>query len=200
MARYLLFAAALLQANTAMVHAQKYEITPYVGWRTSDSLEEETTGATIDLKESRSFGLIVSMQQKPDTSYDFLFSRQTTVLESANSLVNNTSLRFDYYHVGGTVVYDHDQLHPFVTGGLGATHISPATAAFSSETKFSLSIGGGLKFPMTRNVGLRLEVRGYGTVIDSGGSILCANGACFAKFRGSLFMQLEANAGLSIAF
>ena len=183
-----------------MVHAQEYEITPYVGWRTSDTLEEEATGATIDLKETGSFGVIFSMQQKPDTYYDFLFSRQTTELESTNSLVNNTSLRFDYYHIGGTVVYDHDQLHPFVTGGLGATHISPATAAFSSETNFSLSIGGGLKFPMTHNVGLRLEVRGYGTVVDSEGSILCANGVCYAKFKGSLFMQFEANAGLSIAF
>lgn len=200
MARYLLITAVLLQTCTAMVHAQTYEITPFVGWRTSDTLEEETTGATIDLKESRSFGVIFSMQQKPDTFYDFLFSRQTTVLESANSLVNDTSLRFDYYHLGGTVVYDHDQLHPFVTGGLGATHISPSTAAFSSETKFSLSIGGGLKFPISRNVGLRLEVRGYGTVIDSGGSILCANGACYARFKGSLFIQFEANAGLSIAF
>jgi opacity protein-like surface antigen len=200
MARYLLFATVLLQTHAAMVHAQKYEITPYVGWRTSSNLEEEATGATIDLKETRSFGVIVSMQQKPGTHYDFLFSRQTTELESHNTLVNSTSLRFDYYQIGGTVVYDHDQLHPFVTGGLGATHISPANPAFSSETNFSLSIGGGLKFPMTRNIGLRLEVRGYGTVTDSEGSILCAGGGCYAKFKGSLFMQFEANAGLSIAF
>jgi opacity protein-like surface antigen len=200
MNRYVCFTAVLLQVKAFMVHGQEYEITPYVGWRTSDTLEEEATGATIDLKEARSFGVIVSMQQKPNTNYDFLFSRQTTELESTNSLVDATSLRFDYYHIGGTVFYDHEQLHPFVTGGLGATHISPANAAFSSETNFSLSIGGGLKFPMTRTIGLRLEVRGYGTVVDSNGSILCADGGCVAKFKGSLFLQVEANAGLSIAF
>ena len=200
MTRYVWFTAVLMQAQVFMAHGQEYEITPYVGWRTSDSLEEEATGATIDLKETRSFGVILSMQQKPGTNYDFLFSRQTTELESANSNFDTTSLRFDYYHIGGTVFYEHEQLHPFVTGGLGATHISPADAAFSSETKFSLSIGGGLKFPMTRTIGLRLEVRGYGTVADSSGSILCANGSCVAKFKGSLFLQVEANAGLSFAF
>jgi opacity protein-like surface antigen len=97
------------------------------------------------------------------------------------------------------VFYDYDKLHPFVSGGLGATHISPANNDFSSETKFSLSIGGGLKFPLSQNIGLRLEARGYGTVVSSGGTILCSGG-CIAKFTGSLFMQFEASAGLSIAF
>ncbi|MGB5278030.1 MAG: outer membrane beta-barrel protein [Gammaproteobacteria bacterium] len=200
MPRFLLFFAAFLHTHTTLIHAQEFEITPYIGWRTSSTLEEEATGQTIDLKETRSYGIIVSMQQKPGTNYDFLFSRQNTEFESATYPANTTSLRFDYYHIGGTVFYDHDQFNPFVTGGLGATHISPANDIFSSETRFSLSIGGGLKFPITRNIGMRLEVRGYGTVADGTGSILCANGACIAKFNGSLFMQFEANAGLSVAF
>lgn len=202
MARFLLLAVAVavLHVQASVAHALDYEITPIVGWRTSSSLEEESTGATINLKETGSFGIILSMKQKSDTHYDFLFSRQNTELQSSASPENTTSLRFDYYHLGGTVFYDHENLHPFVTGGLGATHISPANDIFSSETKFSFSIGAGLKFPLTQNMGLRLEARGYGTAVDGGGSILCANGACVAKFKGSLFMQFEASAGLSIAF
>lgn len=198
MSRHHLLTIAILVTQLTPAFAQDYEITPFVGWRTSSSLEDANTGATIDLAETSSFGIILSMKRDKDTNYDFLFSRQSTELQSTTPS-NTESLRIDYYQLGGTVFYDYDKLHPFVSGGLGATHISPANNDFSSETKFSLSVGGGLKFPFTQNVGLRLEARGYGTVVSSGGSILCSGG-CVAKFTGSLFMQFEASAGLSIAF
>ena len=196
MSRHYLLAITILVTQLTPAYAQDYEITPYIGWRTSSSLEDADTGETIDLKETDSFGIILSMKKNQDTNYDFLFSRQNTELRSSTV---TESLRIDYYHLGGTIFYDYDKLHPFVSGGLGATHISPANDAFSSETKFSLSVGGGLKFPLTQNVGLRLEARGYGTVVSSGGTIMCSGG-CVAKFTGSLYMQFEALAGLSIAF
>jgi opacity protein-like surface antigen len=199
MTRQLLL-ATLLAATQDISFAQNYEITPFLGWRTSSSLEDNNTGDSIDLKETSSFGIILSMKQKRDSNYDFLFSRQDTELQSTSSTASPTALRFDYYHLGGTVFYDHDDLHPFISGGLGATHISPANDNFSSETKFSLSIGGGLKFPFSQNTGLRLEARGYGTVVDSDGSLLCANGVCVARFTGSLFIQFEAFAGFTVAF
>jgi len=196
MSRHYLLAITILVTQLTPAYAQGYEITPYIGWRTSSSLEDAVTGETIDLKETDSFGIILSMKKNLDTNYDFLFSRQNTELKSSTV---TESLRIDYYHLGGTIFYDYDKLHPFVSGGLGATHISPANDAFSSETKFSLSVGGGLEFPLTQNVGLRLEARGYGTVVSSGGTIMCSGG-CVAKFTGTLFMQFEALAGLSIAF
>ena len=193
-----LLSAAILVTQLTPAFAQDFEITPFVGWRTSSSLEEIDTGETIDIKETSSFGIILSMKKEPDTNFDFLFSRQNTELQSSTTS-NTESLRFDYYQLGGTVFYPQEKLIPFVSGGLGATHISPANDSFSSETKFSLSVGGGVKIPFSQNVGLRLEARGYGTVVDSGGTILCSGG-CVAKFTGSLFMQFEASAGLSIAF
>ena len=196
MSRHYLLAITILVTQLTPAYAQDYEITPYIGWRTSSSLEDAETGETIDLKETDSLGIILSMKKNLDTNYDFLFSRQNTELKSSTV---TESLRIDYYHLGGTIFYDYDKLHPFVSGGLGATHISPANDAFSSETKFSLSVGGGLRFPLTQNVGLRLEARGYGTVVSSGGTIMCSGG-CVAKFTGTLFMQFEALAGLSIAF
>jgi len=196
MSRHYLLAIAILATQLTPAYAQDYEITPLIGWRTSSSLEDVNTGTTIDLDETRSYGVILSMKKSSDTNYDFLFSRQNTKLQSTSI---TESLRIDYYQLGGTVFYDYDKLHPFVTGGLGATHISPANDDFSSETKFSLSVGGGFKVPLTQNMGLRLEARGYGTVVSSGGTILCSGG-CVAKFTGSLFMQFEASAGLSIAF
>ena len=201
MSRHHLLTVALLVTpwTPALAQDHDYEVTPFIGWRTSSSLEEVNTSASIDLDETSSFGIILSMKKDPDTNYDFLFSRQSTELKSSTSPSNTESLRIDYYQIGGTVFYDYDKFHPFVSGGLGATHISPANGDLSSETKFSLSVAGGLKFPLSQNVGLRLEARGYGTVVSSGGTIMCSGG-CVAQFKGSLFMQFEASAGLSIAF
>jgi len=186
--------------QTTEANAQNYEITPFAGWRTSSSLEEESTGETVKLDETRSFGILMSMQRDHDSSYDLLFSRQDTDIQSKSSPEKNTSIKFDYYHIGGTLNYKQNGLYPFVSGGLGVTHISPANEVFSSETKFSLSIGGGIKFPLTENIGLRLEARGYGTVVDSSGSILCTADGCLIRFKGDLFTQFEATAGLTIAF
>jgi opacity protein-like surface antigen len=198
MSRHHLLTVALLVTPWTPALAQDFEVTPFIGWRTSSSLEEVNTGASIDLDETNSFGIILSMKKDLDTNYDFLFSRQNTELQSSTS--NNTeSIRFDYYQIGGTIFYPQDKLYPFVSGGLGATHISPANDNYSSETKFSLSVGGGVRIPFSQNVGLRLEARGYGTVVSSGGTIMCSGG-CVAQFKGSLFMQFEASAGLSIAF
>jgi opacity protein-like surface antigen len=199
MLRLLLSILTISISTVNTVNAQEYEITPFVGWRASDSLEEVNTGTTIKLDETRSYGLLLSLKQDPDVSYDFLFSRQNTQLQPDSPTGSTESLRLDYYQIGGTVFYDYDKLLPFVTGGLGATHISPANDAFSSETKFSLSLGGGLKVPLTQHLGLRFEARGYGTVVGSSGAILCSGG-CVVKFNGSLFMQFEASAGLSVAF
>ena len=199
MLRLLLPILAIFMSMASTVNAQDYEITPFVGWRASDSLEEVNTGTSIDLDETRSYGLLLSLKQDPDVSYDFLFSRQNTRLVPDSPTGSTESLRIDYYQIGGTVFYDYDKLLPFVTGGLGATRISPANDAYSSETKFSLSLGGGLKVPLTQHLGLRFEARGYGTVVGSSGAILCSGG-CVVKFNGSLFMQFEASAGLSVAF
>jgi opacity protein-like surface antigen len=199
MSRYLLLAVVILVTHLAPAVAQDYEITPFAGWRTSSSLEEEGTGATVNLDETGSYGFILSMKESLDTNYDFLFSRQNTELQSSTSPSTTEPLRIDYYHIGGTIFYEHDKLHPFISGGLGATHITPANTIYSSETMFSLSVGGGLKFPLSQNIGLRLEARGYGTVVSGSGAILCSGG-CVASFNGSLFMQFEALAGLSVAF
>jgi opacity protein-like surface antigen len=87
-----------------------------------------------------------------------------------------------------------------VSGGLGLTRVSPENAVYSSETNFSLSIGGGVKLPLSEKIALRLEGRWYGTVVDGSGGLLCVNGACAINFSGNLYVQIEALAGLSMEF
>jgi hypothetical protein len=191
----------LLLLASSVSHAADFVVTPFAGFRTSDSLEDDQTEETIDLDEASSFGVILSMRQPRGKSYDLLFSRQDTDLLANNgALTNNVGVRIDYIHLGGTVDYEADGLYPFATGGLGVTRFSATDQDLSTETKFSMALGGGLKVPLSENVGLRFEGRVYGTVINGDTQILCINGACIAEFNGSLFLQFEANLGLSVAF
>jgi len=192
----------LFFAITPQAFAEGFSITPFVGFRASDSLEEEETGQTIDIDNSSSFGLILSMNIDDDSAYELYFSRQETDLlpRTTEVVSENLGIRIDYIHIGGTVDYTVNNLHPFVTGGLGATLISATDYDSSTETKFSLSVGGGLKVPITERVGLRFESRILGTNAGGGGGVLCSNGQCVGKLKGSVFLQFEASLGLSFAF
>ena len=182
----------------------EYAFTAFTGYRISDSLEDddELTEVHIDIDETSTFGFILSKRRDRLSTYDLYFSRQDTELNTRAAGISGSQLklRFDYLHIGGTVDYEVDDMHPFATGGLGITRISPANEVFGSETKFSFSLGGGIKVPISENMGVRFEGRVLGTTTGGNGAIICANGQCVAKFEGSLFLQYEANVGLSVAF
>lgn len=190
----------LAVTTTSMAHSSEFSITPFAGYRISDSLEDDVTTEVIDLDETSSFGFILSTRRDRQSTYDFYFSRQDTVLQSTAPAADNMGVRIDYYHIGGTVDYKADNLHPFASGGLGFTRVTASDQDLSAETRLSLSIGGGLKLPVTEDATLRFEGRVLGTAIRGDGSILCANGKCTAMFNGEFFLQFEVNAGLSIAF
>ena len=112
---------------------------------------------------------------------------------------NAFDLEVHYLHLGGTVDVAQEKWTPFVSGGLGMTHLSPNRYGLDNETLFSLSLGGGLKWYPTNRLGLRFEVRGYGTLSDSSGSLFCDTG-CDLEVRGNLLPQYETNLGLIFRF
>ena len=184
-----------------IIQAETLTITPLYGYRISDTLAKTTIfGESIKPDESTTLGFILGIDKNSATQYEFLFSSQDTRLRT-NTLTPNPTLdvTVDYYHLGGTNVYSGAKLKPFVSGGLGVTHISPGDN-LSSETKLSFSIGGGVKVPLSHQVGLRFEGRGFGTVVNSNSSIFCSSGGCSANFSGNKYLQFEAFMGVSIAF
>jgi hypothetical protein len=49
-------------------------------------------------------------------------------------------------------------------------------------------------------VGLRLETRGYWTLVSGEGGVACVNGSCLFAFSGSGLWQGDVNGGLVLAF
>ena len=97
---------------------------------------------------------------------------------------------------------ESDRLFPYLSMTIGATRLS--ASGYDSETKFSASLGGGLRVPFTENFVATLGLRGYLTFMESNTQFLCVsnggNGTCLLKSSGSTFFQGEAQLGLTFRF
>jgi opacity protein-like surface antigen len=185
--------------------AANFEVTPFGGYTWGGQFSDSVTGTALKVDETANYGVMVDFKQDEQTQIELYFSRQNTQLKADNGLFTGNplfDLDIEYYHVGGTYSPNPNpgKTRPFVVGTLGATHMVPKGSGLDALTKFSLSLGGGLKLFATDRVGLRLEGRWFGTLFDGSGSAFCSSGACAVQVQGSLFSQFVANAGLIIAF
>lgn len=181
------------------VFADGFEVIPFVGYRFGGSFEDVDKEYTRDLEEGSDWGLILGHTASETTRYELLYSHQDSGLADKTDPDNAFDLEIHYLHLGGTVDVTREKLTPFVSGGLGMTHMSPDRYGLDSETLFSLSLGGGLKWYPTRHLGFRFEVRGYGTLTDSSGSLFC-DGECNLQVNGTFLPQYETNLGLIFRF
>ncbi len=67
------------------------------------------------------------------------------------------------------------------------------------EIRFTVGLGAGGKFFATRHLGLRVDARGYMTIIGLGGSGVCSGGCVFV-FNANPVFQADLTAGVIVAF
>jgi hypothetical protein len=207
---WLLAALTLLGAALpARADSPRFELTPFVGGRVGGGFDVVTlddSESSVDLGSGASFGLDLGLYRDPQSFYQLLYSTQKADIDSRDPLLDGIDVRIDYLHVGGTAFFpqDNDLYTPYLSLTVGATFMRPDDGDYDSETKFSGSVGGGLRIPLNENVGLNLGVRGYVTLLDSDTRLFCnsdADGAaCLVKSSGSTFFQAEAQLGLSVRF
>lgn len=199
-----LAAGAALLAGTTAVQAQK-AVTVYGGARAGSGFEQATSpSADADLRSSGAVSLAFDWPYDASRQLQLLLSHQRTRLELAPTTTPGTPtelpLRVSYLHLGG-VNYFEGQLSqgPYVAGGLGITHLSPRLQGTSSRVRASMNVGIGYHLPLGRTLALRTELRGYVTLINSQGSFFCSGG-CVVQIKGDTLTQVEAMAGLTLAF
>ena len=188
--------------------AGNYEITPFAGYTWGGEFTDSVTGTTLNVDETDNYGVMldinmVDIKQEEQSQIELYFSHQATKLRTDNGLFTGNplfNLDINYYHIGGTYGADLGKVRPFLVGTLGVTYMDPQGPGLNSLTKFSLSLGGGVKLFATGHVGLRLEGRWFGTLFNGSGSAFCTDEKCAINVQGDLFSQFVANAGLIIAF
>lgn len=198
------FTPTLAQADETS--ARRFEITPFVGYRTGDDFDlEDPDGVktTADVDDAASFGFDIGIYRDRTSFYELLYSRKEGDLDFKLETAPDADLTTEYYHFGGTLLFpDEGYVVPWLSLTIGATRLA-ASGPYDSETRFSTSLGGGLRLPFTDNVSASLGVRGYLTLLDSDSDIFCIGDGdlnCAVKSTGSTYLEFEASLGLSVAF
>jgi opacity protein-like surface antigen len=190
-------AAALLLGATA-AQAQSVQITPFVGYAFGGSVRDTV------LEESRSFdaaldyGGTLSFPMSEHWRFELLYSRQATKL--AGGLGSSFDVTIERYMGGFQEEKGEGNVRWFGTVWFGATRFVPGLGGYDSETKFGAGVGLGVKTFPAKNVGLRLEARGFYTLVKGEGGAFCANGTCLFAFSGTGLWQGDVSAGLILAF
>ena len=169
--------------------AQRTEGSVNIGYGFNDGISSESRFLfggfydTAGIDDGSSYNVTLGVYATRGIEFEFLFARQDADLSADGPDGTLPLNRTAVYNYMGNVVYnwgDEDSvLRPFVFGGLGATHYSFGEFLFpqplqarrfridDSETRFSSSIGGGLKFYFTRYVGAKVAVRVTPTYVTS---------------------------------
>ncbi len=178
--------------------AQKFEITPFFGYRFSDSYYDYSTNTKYGVDDDVSYGLTFDYTIDRDRQFEFLWSHQETGFDVVDGADPNArfDLDIDYIHIGGVQTFDNGETRPFVSGSLGATYINPADESYSSDTLFSMAVGGGVKYFPADNFGVRLDGRIYGSYVGSDGGAFCGSNGCIYGYGGSVYWQVEFTVGL----
>jgi hypothetical protein len=77
--------------------------------------------------------------------------------------------------------------------------MTPNRSDLTTENRLSLSLGAGAKIFFTSNLGLRFDVRGIYTAMNSDSAVFCSGG-CTIKVTSSGFVQTEIGAALMMRF
>ncbi len=207
--RFLTTALLLIAASAA--RAQTVEITPLVGYRIGGALSTAAAPGSpasvveYEVKDSGSFGVHLGFRVAEDGEIEFLYSRQETRLETAGLFTGEPlfDLTLETWQAGGNYLFGEEgsRLRPYIGVGLGVTRLLPGPAPLQDETRFCASFAGGVKVWLGRHLGLRLEARGFFTVLESDSNTFCASGeGCLVHVSGSDIDQGEFRAGLVLRF
>jgi hypothetical protein len=199
-----LLSLALLTALPS--HAQGITVTAYGGWRGSGAgLQRSAPGdPAVRLGSGPAAAMSIDWTIDAARQLQLFGSHQQTELETSTGSGAGTPLRvplkLSTVQLGGTNFIDGRVGNgTYVVGGLGFTQLSPGLAGLESELRLSLSLGLGYQWPLSAGLSLRTELRGWGTLINSGGSFLCSGG-CTVSIKGETLTQVEALLGLAWNF
>jgi len=188
------------------INSHSVEITPLFGYRGGGDFIDTATQKKHTVVSSDMYGLIIGFPYERGKDIEIYYSHQSSNLNSVSITLPaptgevDIPLTIDYLHIGGTApISEAENFKTFVSGGLGFTYLTPDFTGLQSDLRASFSIGVGIKWPMSKNIALRLETRGLGTLFNSNSALFCSGG-CSLTVNGTLFFQAEVFAGLAIKF
>lgn len=184
-------------------------ITLYGGLRDGGGFDDADNGRRLRLDSGASVATSVDLALDASRQWQIYLSRQSTDLKLGGATRAETDpsklrLSITYLHVGGVNFFGGAQSGgvagrgPYVAGGIGATLLRPG-GGYDDELRPSMSLALGYQFPLGTNFALRVEARGYYTLVNSSGGLFCSGG-CTLAIESDGFAQGELQLGLTARF
>jgi hypothetical protein len=205
MARLPIIVTTLLVATAASSAAQGIEVVPFGGYRVGGSAAAGTglNPVVYDNGGGVSFGGLVDVTYGPPKDglkFEALFSRERSWIKvqpvSRFDPAVRVDVTIDHLMIGGVQELDEGPGRAFIGGLVG---LSRYAAPDEVDVRFTIGLTAGGKFFLNRHVGLRIDARGYLTVISLSGTAVC-RGGCAVAFTINPAFQADFTAGLIIAF
>ena len=203
-------AAALLVLVPAVAPGQTVEITPLIGYRVGGSFAatvgtDSAAAVDFEVEDAASFGVHLGIRVAEDGELELIYSRQDTGLGTGGLFTGEPlfDLALETWQFGGNYLFGEEgsRVRPYIGAGLGVTRLLPEPADLHDETRFSASCAAGVKVRLGRHLGLRVEARGFFTVLESDADAFCETGGeCLVHAKGSDISQAEVRAGLVLRF
>jgi outer membrane protein W len=206
----LLGAALLLALLPSSALAQHVEITPFVGYRVggsfsvTDELDPELQ-RELEVKDDAAWGVHFTYLVSDEGELELVYARQDTRLQTGGLFTGEPvlDLALETWHFSGNYLFDVQsrRVRPYIGVGLGITRLLPEPAGLQDETRFSLSAAAGARLWVAKHFGLRLELRGFFTVLESDRRVFCPDpGVCLVQTSASDLSQVEARGGVVLRF
>ena len=194
---------SLFSSTSAQYNRQQFEITPFAGYLFPGNLQ--TLDGELKIENDFNYGLAFDIRTTDDLFIEFLYNRTDTDVrfkkEYYDTIKTLFSISIEYFQAGAHVEVEQGQFRPFAAFTLGATYWKPKDDNVESDWKFSFTVGGGIKYYFTDNIGVRLQWRFLIPVYFSSASIFCSNGICNINVSGGTYIfQYDLTAGLAIGF
>ena len=190
--------------STSTLYSQRVEFTPYLGYMFAGKItlyegdlnirNNPNYGITIDFEVDRRAGIFVELlYDRLDTHVDFIAyptNVTTTVFDMSE----------EYYHVGGLYNTEiNEKVSSFGVFTLGATRLHPKDSNYGDDWKFSLTLGGGVKYFVSKTIGIRLQGRLKMPFLFSSGAVWVGpGGTTYTYGGGSALLQADLTAGIII--
>ena len=207
---FAILAVALLAPAAARAQGSyRFELTPQVSYRWGGTISGNNNALfDTDLKidDSVAYGATFDIPLSRSLQLELLANRQSSDLRFDQGLFGGSAdfagIDVTYYHIGILFQGGDNRINPYVVGSAGVTHLDPDVPGASSDDRFSMSLGGGVKVFFNDNFGMRFEGRGFFTVIDSydGGCYDSHHNGCSDYSYGDTMSQGQATLGLIFAW
>ena len=200
---------------------EKWEVAPFVGIETSGSvpITNSLTADRLRADGGTSFGAFLDYRLTENAQAELMWNRNMTSFSERDAATGIYSKVFnsdaDQFHFGLLYMLRNSEkkLRPYIAGGLGFTHNSNSGnnsnsvnnsnggGNDSNRTAFSYGLGGGVKYYLSRHIGLRGDARFVPTYGNRTPGIICDSfGFCAQTRVSNYFKQGNFTAGLIFRF